>query len=138
MDSSLPYQVVDPQWTVETTPGGPNITVTGTIQDVAARLTEANPNCKRDFKIEQISASPENFEKRAYYTIKVPEICNNAKRWSYTTSSGIRDGIDYLNKLSGTAHLGAGPNTCGRVSCSYGAAIWWCNDVSCIPCCCEF
>ncbi len=23
----------------------------------------------------------------------------------------------------------AGPGNCGRVSCSYDAAIWWCNDV---------
>ncbi|KAL4932531.1 uncharacterized protein BDV17DRAFT_254644 [Aspergillus undulatus] len=22
-----------------------------------------------------------------------------------------------------------GPGACGRVSCSYDAAIWWCNDV---------
>jgi hypothetical protein len=23
-----------------------------------------------------------------------------------------------------------GPGMCGRVSCSYQTAIWWCNDVS--------
>ena len=47
-------------------------------------------------------------------------------------------GIDYLNSLSGVPGNGvpgedAAPKNCGRVSCSWGSAIWWCNDVSYHP-----
>jgi hypothetical protein len=42
----------------------------------------------------------------------------------------IRNGIRYLRGLNGNPTNGAGPGNCGRVSCSYDSAIWWCNDVS--------
>ncbi|KAK0659699.1 hypothetical protein QBC41DRAFT_341314 [Cercophora samala] len=40
----------------------------------------------------------------------------------------VQEGIDYLHKLSGTPENGA--NSCGRVSCSYDAAIIWCNNTT--------
>ncbi|KAK0744320.1 hypothetical protein B0T21DRAFT_357602 [Apiosordaria backusii] len=38
----------------------------------------------------------------------------------------IKEGIDYLRGLTGTAIND--PGKCGRVSCSYNSAIYWCND----------
>ncbi|KAL2824483.1 hypothetical protein BDW59DRAFT_162370 [Aspergillus cavernicola] len=38
----------------------------------------------------------------------------------------LRDGIDYLRSIGGTPE--EAPNTCGRVSCSYNTAIYWCNN----------
>ncbi|KAH8896360.1 hypothetical protein GQ53DRAFT_778975 [Thozetella sp. PMI_491] len=40
----------------------------------------------------------------------------------------IQEGITYLRGLNGAPRNGPGPANCGRVSCSYNAAIWWCND----------
>ncbi|KAK0667498.1 hypothetical protein QBC41DRAFT_395963 [Cercophora samala] len=40
----------------------------------------------------------------------------------------IFDGIAYLRRLNGTARNGPGPANCGRVSCSWDAAIIWCNE----------
>jgi hypothetical protein len=40
----------------------------------------------------------------------------------------LAEGINYLRGVPGNPHHGAGPGTCGRVSCSYGSAIYWCNE----------
>ena len=42
----------------------------------------------------------------------------------------IDDGIKHLYGVDGKPKNGKGPNNCGRVSCSWSAAIFWCNDVS--------
>ncbi|KAI1320861.1 hypothetical protein F5Y16DRAFT_405454 [Xylariaceae sp. FL0255] len=40
----------------------------------------------------------------------------------------IQQGITYLRSLSGTCTNGPGPGNCGRISCSWSSAIYWCND----------
>ncbi|KAF8855710.1 hypothetical protein BDZ45DRAFT_497621 [Acephala macrosclerotiorum] len=40
----------------------------------------------------------------------------------------LRQGIDYLNNFQGVCNTGGGPGNCVRVSCSYDAAIYLCND----------
>ncbi|CAN8105439.1 unnamed protein product [Discula destructiva] len=40
----------------------------------------------------------------------------------------IAEGISYLNSVSGSPAAGPAPLGCGRVSCSYNSAIWWCNN----------
>ncbi|PSR82213.1 hypothetical protein BD289DRAFT_371632, partial [Coniella lustricola] len=40
----------------------------------------------------------------------------------------LYQGIAYLNGIPGFPSNGPGPGTCGRVSCSYSSAIYWCND----------
>jgi hypothetical protein len=51
-------------------------------------------------------------------------------RWPECHPNPIRRGIEYLRYVQGRPRNGPGPGNCGRVSCSYNAAIWWCNDVS--------
>ncbi|KAL8370016.1 hypothetical protein RB595_000396 [Gaeumannomyces hyphopodioides] len=41
---------------------------------------------------------------------------------------GIREGIAYLRTILGNCRAGPGPYSCGRVSCSWNAAIHYCND----------
>lgn len=53
--------------------------------------------------------------------------------WWYAETSHIKEGIDYLSKVSGKPRSAPGPGKCTRVSCSYLAAIWWCNDVGLPP-----
>lgn len=56
--------------------------------------------------------------------------CNN---YDQAISSRIKEGIRYLRGVNGKPSNGPGPGNCGRVSCSYNSAIWWCNDVSVFP-----
>nr|XP_036583894.1 uncharacterized protein CTRU02_06025 [Colletotrichum truncatum]KAF6793153.1 hypothetical protein CTRU02_06025 [Colletotrichum truncatum] len=44
------------------------------------------------------------------------------------SSQRITEGIRYLRAVKGRPR--AGPNQKGRVSCSYGAGIWWVNRAS--------
>jgi len=47
--------------------------------------------------------------------------------WGIADVGFIDNGIAYLQGISGDCHLG--PNQCSRISCSYGSAIFWCNQV---------
>ena len=47
--------------------------------------------------------------------------------WLPCNYNTIQDGINYLNGLDSTLFLPGA--ACGRISCSYNAAIWWCNSV---------
>ena len=55
--------------------------------------------------------------------------------YDFCSTKRINDGIKHLRKVSGKpreqAYSGSGPYAnCGRVSCSYNSAIYWCNMVS--------
>ncbi|KAL2819135.1 hypothetical protein BJX63DRAFT_28448 [Aspergillus granulosus] len=45
---------------------------------------------------------------------------------SRSASDELRDGIEYLRGVGGTPKQA--PKSCGRVSCSYWTAIYWCNN----------
>ncbi|KAJ8121737.1 hypothetical protein ONZ43_g1885 [Nemania bipapillata] len=40
----------------------------------------------------------------------------------------IDQGIDYLNHLPNSSKCSNAAKTCGRISCSWNSAIWFCND----------
>jgi hypothetical protein len=51
--------------------------------------------------------------------------------WETTSSDTITgQGIPYLNGVTNSCDVGPGPANCVRVSCSYSAVIYLCNDVS--------
>ena len=54
-------------------------------------------------------------------------------RYPAANADRIYQGVMYLAHVGGVPEAGAGPNLCGRVSCSWDSAIYWCNDVSIIP-----
>lgn len=54
----------------------------------------------------------------------------NMNKYDRASVYYIWQGIDYLESVPGTPGNGPGPGNCGRVSCSYSSAIYWCNDVS--------
>ncbi|KAJ1337333.1 hypothetical protein MN608_00185 [Microdochium nivale] len=39
-----------------------------------------------------------------------------------------QDGVSHLSGLKGAPTIGPGPKNCQRVSCSWGTAIYWCNE----------
>jgi hypothetical protein len=101
------------------------VTMTGSIQQVVAQLDKLNPNWKKDFNFNDTAVVPSKLAKRDNFN---SFFCGG--RWKGCSLSAIKEGITYLNGVTGQPRSGPGPGLCGRVSCSYKAAIWWCNDVS--------
>lgn len=52
------------------------------------------------------------------------------KLLSFTAKDQTGGAYQHLIGQKGNAHNGAGPSNCGRVSCGYGLAVYFCNDVS--------
>ncbi|KAK4231899.1 hypothetical protein QBC38DRAFT_450753 [Podospora fimiseda] len=122
------YGIVDIEWEVETTPGGPNITLTGTAEQVHAQLVKINPNWDEEFApiIDKRSAEFDNSLKARALDKRDWIKCGAGH--SAARQGAIETGVAYLRTLSGSASRGPGPRNCGRVSCSYDSAIWYCND----------
>ncbi|CZR60276.1 uncharacterized protein PAC_10172 [Phialocephala subalpina] len=53
---------------------------------------------------------------------------NGQPNWLPAEVAVLVDGINYLNNFQGVCNTGGGPGNCVRVSCSYSAAIYLCND----------
>ncbi|KAK3954333.1 hypothetical protein QBC32DRAFT_207943 [Pseudoneurospora amorphoporcata] len=53
---------------------------------------------------------------------------NGNSKWGYAESRRVWEGIYHLRKVQGKPTSGRGPANCGRVSCSWKTAIYWCND----------
>ena len=54
---------------------------------------------------------------------------NNVGNGKPASTKHIREGIDYLKTVPGAPAELDFP-ACGRVSCSYGSAIYWCNEMT--------
>lgn len=124
-EAAIPGYGIGPiSWEVEITPGGPTVILNGTVQEVHAALLKINPNhdaefealaTKRDVPKNLVSRNPPDYV-----------LCGH---WYLTDEKPIKEGIAYLRRVGGQPVMGPGPGNCGRVSCSYDASIWWCNDV---------
>ncbi|CZR52489.1 uncharacterized protein PAC_02366 [Phialocephala subalpina] len=122
------YGVVDFTWEVETSPGGPKENLTGTVQEVISQLSTINSNWKSDFNLTESLLPRSGLQKRLNFPF-TSLLCNiRLDEWGTAYRNAINDGINYLNGVPGIPTNGPGPGNCGRVSCSYGSAIWWCND----------
>jgi len=101
------------------------------VQQVHEQLLQINPQFEQEFNITKRSASlstrTSTVDSRVGRLGKRQLLCNIFPTADKET---IQDGIDYLRGVPGTATNGPGPGNCGRVSCSWDSAIWWCNDVS--------
>lgn len=51
------------------------------------------------------------------------------KLLSFAAKDQTGGAYQHLMSQKGSAHNGAGPSNCGRVSCGYGLAVYFCNDV---------
>ncbi|KAL1869380.1 hypothetical protein Daus18300_005592 [Diaporthe australafricana] len=130
------YTMVDISWAVESYPGNASSTVhlNGTAQEVIQQLIEINPEYPvDDSPIEglknTIPDAAANTPPGANEKPSTSEVCT--ARWSQARYTEINNGIRHLRHLQpGRPAMGPGPAACGRVSCSYDSAIWWCNDNS--------
>ncbi|KAL6232180.1 hypothetical protein BDW75DRAFT_243226 [Aspergillus navahoensis] len=120
-------------WTVKPYPDGPDLNLTGAVESVYAQLKSINPHYDEDWGLENghdessvfgshSSSSPNaNFQLAKRHTLK----CYPDDK-TFAFSRYIIAGIKHLRKVKGQPHNNA--RSCGRVSCSWGNAIIWCND----------
>lgn len=129
LEDPLAGRTMEPiEWEVQATPGGTTVKLTGTMESVHEQLLKINPNYEAEFE----AAAPENdregseLSKRTDFSTS-KYTCFGPFRGAL--SGDVQKGIDYLRKVPGKPTNGPGPGNCGRVSCSWNAAIYWCNDV---------
>jgi hypothetical protein len=127
------YEVVDLTWEVEYEHGKTTL-LNGTAQQVHSQLLQLNPDFEAQFgTVEEIAAI--NMARYADEDQSMPEkrdsnVCGGGGRWTATHCRLATNNANYLYGVPGRPTNGPGPGACGRVSCSYQSAIWWCNDVS--------
>ncbi|KAF3479665.1 uncharacterized protein GIQ15_06641 [Arthroderma uncinatum] len=103
------------------TPGGANVTLEGTAEHIHAQILKLNPKFNPgDFHDDK---SDHELRTRS----KTNTICGKIAG-GRANIRHIDAGIRYLNSLPGGCYAPAGPRACIRISCSYGSAIYLCND----------
>ncbi|KAL4772414.1 hypothetical protein BDW60DRAFT_207042 [Aspergillus nidulans var. acristatus] len=102
-------------------PGADKITLSGTMQEVYAKILKINPNYEEDWK------NVHNTNSKSEPRSDRPRLINCDGSNGYAKTNKIRDGISYLRKFK--LPPGLKGNTCQVVSCSYDSAIRWCNDL---------
>ncbi|KAK3502037.1 hypothetical protein B0T13DRAFT_465264 [Neurospora crassa] len=129
MPRAIPgYGIEELTWELQTAPGGPAVNVTGTIEQAFKHMKTINPGFISDFGFDQpvnVSSLSMPVELRGYTINHIT--CDVVFEWAYLVE--IQTGMFYPNNIPGKPTNGPGPGNCGRVSCSYDAAIYWCNDV---------
>ncbi|KAK4205549.1 hypothetical protein QBC40DRAFT_260801 [Triangularia verruculosa] len=130
------YGIVPIEWDIPTDPAAPDgatVELTGTIQEVVAKMDQDYPGWNESFHQHMRWTPPSdntsavNIGSANYDVDKL--VCT--ERWEdMCFRQHIEDGIYYLMNLPAQAKPknGPGPGNCGRVSCSWGDAIYWCND----------
>ncbi|KAL6922628.1 hypothetical protein ACHAP8_009289 [Fusarium lateritium] len=116
------YKVVPMQWKGVVKEGEAPVSLNGTIESVIAQIQEINP----EFELvdEEPEASSE-LEARSQSNI----ICNVGGNGGNVDVVAARREQRYLRSLGNSVcGVNGGPGTCARISCSYGDAIWLCND----------
>ncbi|KAK0667305.1 hypothetical protein QBC41DRAFT_396172 [Cercophora samala] len=124
------YGVVDIQFDLPIYPGNATsetVPIIGTIEQAVAHMEATYPGWNRTFlKLPNQRNLLHDDAKRNI----IPESFNCWGKWQGCSWNAICEGIEYLWRLpiDPKPTNGPGPNNCGRVSCSWDSAIWWCND----------
>ncbi|OAQ63495.1 hypothetical protein VFPPC_14667 [Pochonia chlamydosporia 170] len=132
IEAPLPnYTVEDIIWDIEVFPGQERQNFTGTIQEVTRQVLAINPQWELPVANKSAPRTDmETLEKRVWTDWKTLNCGGGPYKWATANSDVIREGIEYLRGLSEDPRQRPQnrPGGCGRVSCSYNSAIWWCND----------
>lgn len=142
------YGVQDISWEAVLSPNGPAIRHLGTREEFLDKLLEADPTADRSdiyggfagrtrappdagLSDQDSHGNSTNGTDTGLTKRDCPHYCFN---YPETRCEYIQRGIDYLRHVPFQPTNGPGPGNCGRVNCSWNSAIWWCNDVSALPC----
>ncbi|KAL2064157.1 hypothetical protein VTL71DRAFT_4651 [Oculimacula yallundae] len=123
----LPYPVGKMEWTGSATPGGPNVTLFGTVQEVIADLDANYEGFNKEERLAAVDKRQIVAPRTAWWaTCSMPAGLRPAP-WQVVQRFPVLDGINYLKSLGGSS-CGCDAHTCCRISCSWDAAIYLCND----------
>ncbi|TDZ19976.1 hypothetical protein Cob_v006955 [Colletotrichum orbiculare MAFF 240422] len=122
------YQIVDMQWELQAFPSGPFVLLNGTIEEAHQQLLAINPNYDAQFPA--VFSDHNATENLPVLDSRMASFSRHhcPPPGSYCSPMRIREGIEYLYRVSGRPRHMPGPATCSRVSCSWNSAIYWCND----------
>ncbi|RCI13696.1 hypothetical protein L249_8213 [Ophiocordyceps polyrhachis-furcata BCC 54312] len=130
------YEVFTPIWEVDLSPYGPRVTLSGSVEEVYHQVLQLNPQYEQNTSWTSTAREPPQVSMSSKLAqSQSPKHVTDwslgatlCGRWSATPVRRIREGIRYLRRIRGQPKSQAGPAQCGRVSCAYDSAIWWCND----------
>ncbi|KAJ0159347.1 hypothetical protein CTA2_9885 [Colletotrichum tanaceti] len=124
-----------PTWEFEPFPGE-KVVLNGTVEQVVAELEQINPGYSpfspdaQAADLAQADASLSSARAKAQRPEIYPRdkvLCNTSK-WGNVDTYSSDQGYIHLLGVKGLPRGDPGPGNCGRVSCGYKAAIWFCND----------
>ncbi|ORY16590.1 hypothetical protein BCR34DRAFT_661387 [Clohesyomyces aquaticus] len=108
------YKIEPLQWEVQTTPGGPNITVSGTVEEMHAQLLEINSNYEAEFaKVERRTSdidSMQNLHKRNGL---------RCRDFALALLQANVGGFNYVRGILGQPTNGPRSGACSRFGCLY-------------------
>ncbi|KAI0160774.1 hypothetical protein GGR57DRAFT_519663 [Xylariaceae sp. FL1272] len=129
--NSLPdnYTISEITWTMPIVEGGQHYTFHGTVQEVFAQVNELRIQQNLDPMPDPLAQSTTTSTPRDMISSRSFDktICKVGLN-DYAPYVRIEQGIAYLRKLKSKCTNGAGPGNCGRISCLWASAIYWCND----------
>lgn len=129
--------MTDVSWVVESIPGNATSTVylNGSVQEILKQLIDINSNYPAlldQYWASKASVAPLDGFVSLKAMSEEPRLCSwcdvCTKRWKPAAYMVTLDGINYLRNLTGQPGNKPGPGSCGRISCEWYSAIYWCND----------
>lgn len=119
-----PYGVADFVWGIDVYGNGTKVNITGPIEHVVDVLEKLNPALVPNITV------PDGGQGDVVLSSAGDIRCGPGSwGWKGAWAHNILyEGVPYLKGVQGEPVQGPGPGSCGRVSCSYNSAIWWCND----------
>ena len=103
---------------------GTNVTLNGTVDEIHAQILKINPSYNGTSHGHANANAKRGLEERCGGQVHCQLGYKTAKM------SPIETGVAYLEQLVGECGVDAGPQVCGRISCSDSSGIFLCNDVS--------
>ena len=116
-------------WDAQAFPGGPKLTLRGTVQEVHDQLLAANPEWETDFARNTTSESPTHDERSANFMGAKVE----CKEWKYgqPKHAALLRALNHWNNVAGPGPvLAPGPSVCSVVYYDSDTTIVLCNAVS--------
>ncbi|KAA8631796.1 hypothetical protein SMACR_08239 [Sordaria macrospora] len=121
------YGIEDITWELQTD-SGTTFNVTGNIQQMMQYAEKNKIVLKQNNNL-----SSSNVFSGSHRDDEDSSLACNTKdgglQENLARKDAIKWGILHLRKVTSKPLNGPGPGNCGRVICSYRAAIWWCNEV---------
>ncbi|KAF3274581.1 hypothetical protein TWF970_007842 [Orbilia oligospora] len=117
-------------------PGGPDVTITGTVEVIFRKLHEMNPKYDPwEFPDYQEKMARQGLSKNSTLEARSDKLekrgrtkCNVSGKEVGNYITQCAEGVRYLRQLNGYCGAPKGYAGCSRVSCSHNCGIFLCND----------